>query len=153
MKQVYCIPFSKPFLHFLHLIGRHNLSFMCLLDLLACFPCDARSSMWGIFLNLKHDFDNPFHDHDLIGNDIVSRSKRVSDVSFLTWKKFASKCFWTFSNSFTLDLGMLSPPYFHTIEKHGCHQSVENIFLENPTFNFSMIACVLKCIICYLSVL
>ena len=49
-----------------------------------------------------------------------------------------------------------STPYiaaksFHPIVKNQYHQSVQKVILEDPTLNFSMIACVLKCIICSLS--
>ena len=42
MKEVCCVPSSKPFFHILHPIGTQNFAFMCLLDLFACFLCDSR---------------------------------------------------------------------------------------------------------------
>ena len=55
-----------------------------------------------------------------------------------------------FLQKMLLDFAKLFPnklrcyyPYVHHIEKHQCHQSV---FLEDPTLNFSINTCVLKCI-------
>ena len=77
------------------------------------------------------------------GGNLASRNRSMYDICSLTWGKFIRKCYWTFSSSFQVDLGC-----YHPIHKHRCHQSVEKVFLKNPTLNFFVIPCVPKCIIC-----
>ena len=41
---------------------------------------------------------------DLDGSNFNSKSKKVYDISFLTWRNFIRKCFWIISNSFQSEL-------------------------------------------------
>ena len=97
MKQVCWISSTKLFFHISHPTGTQNFAFMGLLDRFACFPCNSRKSMWRTFFNLKHVCNNPFYGHDLNGK--WSRLKEEKGVGH----------FWTFSNAFHVDLGMLPP--------------------------------------------
>ena len=62
--------------HYQDLASKWNPKFcFCLfLDLFACFPFNARKSIWGTLLILRHVFNNPFHGHDLKLSGLVSRS-------------------------------------------------------------------------------
>ena len=152
MKQVQCIPSSKLVFHILHPSRTQKKIFHIFSTSFSLLPMQFQEADMRMFYKiLKHVFDNPFHGIDLYGNRPPSRSKKVYYHLFLDLEKLWKKM--------PLDIFKLLPsrlmdahsPYFHPIEKHYCHQSVEKIFLEDPSLNISSIAYALKCIICSFS--
>ena len=69
---------------FLYLVSNWNTK-ICFCGSLNVF---ASKFMWESFLNLTHVFDNPFHDHDIMRSDSISRSRRVCGICLLTWRNF-----------------------------------------------------------------
>ena len=81
MKQMWCIPFSKRFLHIFHPFRTQQVSFVCLSNLFICFPRNLRKLMWGFVLILKRW---PFLCHDLMQEHLWHFG--------LTWRNFIRKC-------------------------------------------------------------
>ena len=63
MKQVCCIPYSKPFFHILHPTKTRQFCFDVFSNISIWFWCDSRKLMRGPFLKIKLVLNNPFHCH------------------------------------------------------------------------------------------
>ena len=131
--------YMQTFSYILHPIESQNLAFMFLLDIFACFSCDSRKSMWGNFLSFKHVRNNPSMAMIQMGNDSVSRSRTLFYL-----EKLCEKILLDVFKLFPKDIRDVITSYFCLIE-HQCHHSVEKVFLEDSSFNFSTIAYVFKC--------
>jgi hypothetical protein len=99
--------------------------------------------MWGTFFNLKHVYNNSFHGHDLNGK--WSRLKEEKGVGrlFLNLYKLCKKMFLDIFKRFSPIFRDATAPYFYPVGKNWCHQSVEKIFLQDPTLNISKITCII----------
>ena len=74
MKQMWYIPFSKPFLHILHSSETQDFVLMFLLNLFTYYTHVILVSQCVSFYNFKHVDHNPFMVMISMGSDLISRS-------------------------------------------------------------------------------
>ena len=134
MKQIFCMLSPKPFFHILHPTRTQIFPSLMIVG----------SRCEGLFLTLSMYSTILSMDMISIGSDIVSRSTKVYGICFLTWTNVVSKSFLDIFNLFSIGLRNVTTHISTSIEKHRSHQSIRKVFLEDPTFNFSILACVLK---------
>mgnify|MGYP007069669951 CR=1 FL=1 len=133
-----CCPNHFPY----NIKPEHEILLLCVFGMFLLVPHVTLTSQCDTFFNLKSVFNNLFHGHDLNHTRLyLNIGECIELVSWLEKQVCNQMVLVKLFPSWLMDV---IAPYFHIIEKHQCHQSVEQVFLEDTTLDFSMIACVLK---------
>ena len=96
----------------------------------------------GSWCNIRQPFTRPWSQWKVISSQEVGRCI----VLFFHLEKLLKKMLLDIFKLFPSGLRDAIAPHFHPIEKHWCHQYVENVFIEDTTLQISKIASILKCI-------
>ena len=114
---------------FSYLASKHNTKFCFYASFGFFFLLQMRlgNRCEGLFFTLKDVFNNPLYGQDL--NAKRSRLKEEEDVwrLFLYLLKFCKKMFLAIFKLFPNRFRDATTSYFHPIEKHHCHQSVQKV--------------------------
>ena len=93
-------------------------------------------ALFVFFFLLSQNLSGSHPTHTTIRSRKTRHRLKEEDVwrLFVNLQKFCKKMFLDIFKLFPSRFRDATTPYFHPIEKHRCHQSVENIFLEDPTY-------------------